>query len=239
MVNQILIDSRTGSTELHKLFPSGRSTIVSNLPTDFEFTGQLDEKLITIGVERKTIPDAICSLMSERFQSDQLPLLVKNYQVQYLFIEGTYRKGHNGLVQIREKRKGWYVDNYSNMLWEGFTNQLNSIELYAGIHVLKTNNECDTVNTILSLFNYYQKSTHTGYMGVNSHKPPFAASPSLGLKIAVALPGIKWTLGRAIMKEFKTTRQLLQALLTPGNRWQGIPKMGKKRIECIINAVNE
>jgi len=97
------LDYRTGSGELEKLFlPYGIKVNRTKLEFgDLAFEGRGPHGACSIVIERKRITDLIQSMESRRLSGHQLPGMAERYDYCYLIVEGIWRPGQNGELEIR------------------------------------------------------------------------------------------------------------------------------------------
>lgn len=105
----IEIDDREGasSRQSHLDIPTflrarGVPHVVKHLPFgDAAFIGQGPEgRPVSVGVEIKAVSDLIQCMVDDRFVGHQLPGLRNTYEQTYLVIEGPYRPGADGVLEV-------------------------------------------------------------------------------------------------------------------------------------------
>lgn len=105
----IEIDEREGasSSKAHLDIPTflrarGVPHVVKRLPYgDAAFVGQGPEgRPVPVGIEIKAIGDLIQCMTDDRFVGHQLPGLRNTYEQTYLVIEGLYRPGADGVLEV-------------------------------------------------------------------------------------------------------------------------------------------
>jgi ERCC4-type nuclease len=139
----ILIDDRVGSKELYPHIPSAIPHQLTRLDFgDACWMGNGPNGVNTqwIGVERKRLSDMLSSMRSGRLANHQLPGMAAAYHHSYVVVEGIWRDGDNGLIEVYKGRgRGWEplalgserftvssMDNFANTL----TCMLNATVVY-------------------------------------------------------------------------------------------------------------
>src|SRR5262245_5878451 len=104
----IRVDSRSGSGELSPYFePYGLVVEKTHLDYgDFDFEGSGPKGKCGVVFERKRIEDLVDSMQTGRLSGHQLPGICENYDYGYLIIEGIWRPGREGFLEIGN-RNGW------------------------------------------------------------------------------------------------------------------------------------
>lgn len=98
----ILVDSRIGSKEVLPCFaPYDVPAELAELEfADFMFIGNGPEGLASIGMERKVLSDMVKSMRDKRLQGYQLKGLFDTFTMVYLIIEGRWRCGSSGAIEV-------------------------------------------------------------------------------------------------------------------------------------------
>lgn len=196
----ILIDPRIGSAEVEPYFlPYGVATVIAgpedswrdftfaddtapdHLPFgDFCFWGNGPDAKILIGVERKVIRDMIASMRDKRFQGHQLPGLMQTFEVVHLVIEGIWRCGNSGAIEM-PRNSGWetlYMGTRP-ILFEELDHFLATLQYKRGLIVAYTANREQTAAYIASRYNWWNKKEwhqHKSDEGIYTHYQPVAGS---------------------------------------------------------------
>lgn len=147
------IDSRRGSGELTKYFHAyGISPQVTTLEFgDFAWTGEGPEGKSLIAVERKRINDLIDSMKSKRLSGHQLGGIAETYDFAYLLVEGIWRPGDRGELEINSG--GWQP---SRMKYSSVINYLATLRHRANISHYRTASQTETAAVIVALYKYWQ-----------------------------------------------------------------------------------
>lgn len=167
----ITLDPRKGSGELLRYFkPFGVHVELADPQLQFgdaEFWGMgPDDEPIHIGVERKVLGDFIQSMRDRRLAGHQLKGLLESYDYVYLIVEGIWRVGENGEVQVwrRVSRKTKWLPLYGgrrggkqSVTYKEMDGHLSSLSHCAGLDYIRTPNETDTAAFIASRYNWWQK----------------------------------------------------------------------------------
>jgi ERCC4-type nuclease len=228
----ILIDDRQGSKELLPYFRP-YAVIVGLCHLDFAdiaFSGNGKDQTLSIGIERKTINDLVQSMESGRLSDPQLRGLLKNYDLIYLVVEGIWRPGPGGELEI--SRMHQWSGTRRLTLYEAVDSYLTSIE-NCGVRVRRTSNERETAKVIVDLYHYWMKPWEDHGTHRDIYAPVHAESntvklvhpdpPNLAVKWACQIDGIDqraWQVGRY----FESANQLANASIGEWMEALGIRK---------------
>ena len=167
----IEVDYRIGSINLLPLITalSVPATEAHLDSADFAFWGNgPNEAPIRIGIERKTVPDLLDSLRSERFVGGQLPTLLADHARVYLFVEGPMRRSwrEEGMIEYRvesgQKEQGgggfsdWTTGFGNGVNWYYVMARLASLE-EIGVRVRRPATMSDTAAQVVSLYQWWNK----------------------------------------------------------------------------------
>ena len=229
---QILVDDRAGSRELKNYFhPFGVIVQLSRLEFgDLAFAGNGPEGMLSIGVERKTISDLIQSMETGRLQGHQLRGLLKTYDVTYLVVEGIWRPGPGGELEICHGNGGWRSGLFGKRLtlYEGVDNFCTSVEL-CGVKIRRTANPTETAKCVVDLYRWWEKDweAHKSPRDIYAPVAPESTSvrlihpdpPNLVVRMASQIEGIDlraWQVGKffpnAVSMVSASVEEWMQAL---------------------------
>ncbi len=241
----IRLDYRTGSGELEKLFqPWGVKVVKSKLDFgDADFFGNGPTGLCNIVVERKRITDLIASMQSRRLSGHQLPGMAEQYDYCYLIVEGIWRPGNDGELEIHDG--AWSVGHGKALHYRAVDNYLSTLELQAGVIYRRTATPRETVATIVDLHHYWNDKPWLEHKAHTAVYAPAEAgrgrrlslaprSISLVEKMAMQLPGVD-ARGREVAKRFKTVREMVLATEREWLEVEGIGKLGAKKIMTALS----
>lgn len=237
----ILIDSRIGSKDLIDYLPSNETTLLTLEYADAAFLGDGEGgKPIPVGIEIKTVPDALQCITNGRFAGHQLPGLLRDYKWIYLLIEGRYRKGKTGILEMPQGR-GWKPITLGSRAyrWRDFESWLTTMETMGGVHVRRSFNRAETAEMIQGLHDWWTRkefSEHRAHLVPDTSKlPVLATKVSLLRRIANELPGIGWKKSKLVEEEFSSVRDMLDA---PPERWLELKGIGKGIVEKVMKGLN-
>jgi ERCC4-type nuclease len=232
------LDDRIGSKELVKLFdPHGVTPKVCRLEFgDIDFLGQGPHGECAICVERKTIGDLVASIQSDRLSGHQLPGMASLYDYAYLIVEGIWRPGADGGLEIR---KGAWGAFRNRMSYQAVDNYLSTLEIKTGLIFRRTSTQAETVAVIVDLAKWWSKA----WADHQSHDRVFSlASPDEGRKlhlarrkpsqvelVAMTLPGVD-TKAKEVAKAFRTVKDMVLADERAWRAINGVGVIGAKRI---------
>lgn len=228
----ILVDQRTGSNHLVKLIPGSQLELLEFGDVAFEGCGHL------IGIEIKTISDAISSMLSGRLADHQVPGMCQLYDIRYLIMEGYYRcDPDSGMVQWK-RGKDW-ADIYSGqsrVLWKSLDGWLTSIEMLGGFKVRRTTSAKETAATIVSLYDWWQRADHKSFNVFNTAYDAAAIErPGLLRRMAAELPLIGWQRSADVVRKFGTVVAMVNA---DRQGWMSIDGIGAGIADRVVKAIH-
>ena len=236
----ITIDSRVGSKELLPLFPAGRAALGTLAFGDLAFWGNGPQNPVQIGFERKTVPDMLASIHSNRFAGHQLPGLCNTYYVTYLVIEGAFKAAiHDGVLHYWHNGE-WRVTPGKPQMYREFINTLNTYRLQAGIQIERTESMRETVAFVNACYHWWEKAweAHTSLSVIHYQGPRYGSAVPVSImrKIAACLPGVGWELSDRVIKQFATIEDMVTA---DAKQWTAVSGIGKVTAERIIKLFKE
>jgi ERCC4-type nuclease len=211
---------------------------------DFAWFGNGPDGPIPIGVELKTVPDFVSSMLSGRLGDHQVPGLLDTYRRVYLIIEGEYQVQPSGLLEVPGRGGRWVPVHAGSrpVFWPDTEKFLAGLE-EAGIRVRRTLESAETANVIgRVLYSFWAKDydKHTSIGGL--YKPPFMqlvredpTTHRLRL-VASSLPGIGHGRSKAVAQKFRSIRQMVNA---EASEWEEIEGIGRTIGEDVVKAVCE
>lgn len=176
----IWVDPRIGSRELLPYFsPYGVTVELEKLEFgDVMFQGNGPSGVEFIGIERKIITDLIQSMRSNRLSGHQLRGLLETYQHVELVVEGVFRCGTSGELEINYGRD-WRAFRLGRggrpMMFAEMSHYLMTLENVCGVKVVCTANQVQTVAHIVSVYRWYNDKEWDQH---NSHDKIYV--PELG-----------------------------------------------------------
>ena len=224
----IIIDNRTGSKELHRLFPKGTATLSYLEYADFAFSGHSEDGDVLVGVERKRIGDFINCMCSGRFSGRQLIGMLNSYHYLYLIIEGMFRANPtNGILEVW-RRGGWqeYTAGKRRFMARDVWTFMNTMQVVCGLHCYHCSRETDTVQYIMALHHWWMKeyAEHRGHLQPHTGTVVELSKQSLIRRVAACLDGIGWEKAKALDLRFGTVEELVGASSEELSAVEGIGK---------------
>lgn len=214
----IFVDDREGSKELVNDFDDKFQAVLVRLDYgDFMFQGNGPDGCVEIGIERKVIGDLLGSITTGRLSGHQLPGLLKSYYRTYLIVEGMWRPGDNGIIEIF-KGKWVPIRHGRRYKYTDILSYITTLEILTGVTVRFTRSKLETVLAIQSLHAWWGKhwSEHKSHMMMDKEilpQSPFATliKPSLVKRIAVELPGVGPERAAHVAENFDTVSDMVEA----------------------------
>ncbi len=254
----ILIDYRTGSKDLvgdgHLPPDVAQIADLGSPGPDAAFLGYGPGGPHTypIAVEIKALSarsqDAWTSWRTGRLTGGQLPQFAQDYKRVYLIVEGVWRPGPQGEIEIPE----WTNErSYSGHKWRPlahapdyrtFDNFLNSLTEIGRIIVKRTADRTETARAILDLYLWWSKDyeAHQSLLTFDrSQEPTQLVRPTFKRRVAAELESIGWQKSEAIAKTFSSIHALANASVTD---LMAIPGIGAKlaaQIWCELRGLKE
>lgn len=224
----ITVDSRVGSGELHRLFPSGTAKVGQLEYGDFAWMGNGPDGPVMLGAERKTIGDLLQSLNTDRFVGHQLPGLTNNYHRVYLVVEGHVRPSPRDNTLEWRVNGQWEKETHGlrPIMYRDFIGRLHTFQEMANLRVVHTDSPQSTVVHVLALYHWWDKKwcDHQSMCAIYEPRPPMLSKPSLMRRFANVIPGIGWERSEAVAAHFGTVDAMVNA---EPKEWERIDGIGK------------
>lgn len=215
---KILLDHRERNSGIKKeLIKHGMEVIEQQLDyADFIIkTKDLNNNILTVGIEKKTINDFLNSIIDKRL-INQVINLKKNFDASLLIIEGT-----ENIYELR------------NFHPNSIRGMLASIAIDFQTPILYTRNHRDTANLLAVIAKRFEKQRSLPSLLKKRKQPTIKQQQEF---IIECLPGIGPTLSKSLLKEFKTVKAILNASKEELNK---VKKIGPKKIESIKKVLEE
>lgn len=241
----IQVDYRIGSGEFEPLLKNlGLTVTVGTLHCgDFCFLGQgVGGEPVPVGVERKTIKDLLTSSQSGRL-TQQLEAMLLCYQDIWVVVEGVYRRGKSGIVEV-PMGKGWEPLTFSEtkvqlnpkqVMYREVESLILTLEERGGARIRKTRSKLETGQFIGDLYHWWTSKSledHRSHLRLRTNDADQAllVKPSLCRQVAALLPGIGWKKSGVVSSYFPSVRAMVMA---PADEWKKIQGVGKLMAERI------
>lgn len=201
---------------------------------DVAFRGTSPAGFVLVGLEIKRLGDFISSFLSARFQDHQLPGLQASYRVCWLVLEGEYREGRNGSLEvpIKEHWKGpgcWrlWKTAYGGLSFTALEGALLTFVECAGLRLQRTRSADETASFVAALYRWWQKDSHHAHEGkhsalwtsdwyaLNQRRRSFAE------RVARELPGVDRR-AASVVAHFRTVQAMVEAPISEWRRVKGI-----------------
>jgi len=239
----ILLDSRVGSKELLSKLPKGLAELAKLEYGDAAFIGRGPEETpIAVGVERKDIGDLIQSMTSGRLSNHQLPGMLASYDVCYLVVEGIWKAGPDGYVELYR----WSANGFVTypIRASAIYNYMTTLESLGGLRIRQARIIQDTADIIRNLHTWWTGKSweeHTSHIDVPKTFDPGErhtdlGKPSLLCRVAAQLPGIGPTRARAVSRHFSS---ILGMCLANQQEWGSIEGVGKTTADRVVKSICE
>jgi ERCC4-type nuclease len=251
----IRVDDRVGSIELlPKLRECGVPVAKERLPFgDFAWTGHGPRGLCAVAVERKKIHDLLDSITSRRLSGHQLPGMAGEYDYVYLLVEGLWRPGPSGELEIRD---GTWTSEHSNGLsYRAINGYLSTLEVRAGVIYRRVPWYTESVEVLVDLYRWWQEPWESHHSHEATYAPAegglgrrFTLLPravSVMEKLVMQFPGLdekaRWvaerfpTLG-ALVSASEEDLAAVRVRVGHGSKakWQRLGTKAAKRVRGVI-----
>lgn len=231
----ILVDNRSGSKELHPLFPQGKAKLTRLEYGDFAFLGNGPEETPwLVGIERKTIGDLTNCIASGRMSGNQLEGLVNGYNTVYIVVEGRFKADDLGVLVTWGFGK-WKRQSHGRqfMLRDVFL-FLHTLENVVGLKTWRTGDKKETVDWILSLHQWWtvkEWEEHHGHQQPHTGLSPDLMPHSFERRVAAQLKGVGWGRAKAIAD---TGASINEMVAWDERNWMDIEGIGEVLSESIV-----
>lgn|ERR1041385_1858070 len=220
---------------------------------DYQFTGNGPDGLVLIGAERKSVnsSDLLQSIRLRRLAGEQIGKMLKTYDISYLIVEGSWRRGH-GTGMLEVWTTGGWRQPRGNFKYAEVDNFLTDIGETAkglngeNVRLWRTFDEYETCAAVADRYLWWQKDWDSHKLGKTiyapeptrlakrGHKPSmFLHQPTLLEKWMCQLPGID-SKALTFSKHFSSAGDMATA---DADRWQKIKGVGKKTATAVVGAI--
>ena len=239
----IKVDDRAGSSQLHPLLLQERLPAkLTRLDFgDVAFHGRgPGDRALRIGVEYKTLSDILGCITSGRYAAHQLPGMQANYDVHFLLIEGIWRTGNNGVVEVR-RGKEWTALRLGGRYYMGcdLDGFLLSMTIQGGTRIKQTAMLRESVAWLVALNKWWTGKSWEAHI---SHQTFNLSGPAVGMveppferRVAKELPGIGWVKSASVVQALPSMALMAAA---EEEDWRQIPGIGKGLAKQIVAAIH-
>lgn len=240
----LLIDYREGSEALvAPLLEAKLPAIESDLNSgDLAFVGRgVGGEGVMIGIEHKTIADALSSLRSNRL-NEQAEKMEKDFAVRYIIVEGEIIINERGQLM---RRAGWKTQKpYPGIRATEFFKRLFVLHLQRGLTPIFSPNRRTTIKIIEYLYRIWTDQDfdeHKSHLGL--YQPPTHALASEFVDVISRLPGCGMKVASAAEKKFGTIRAAVNATegdwaeLTTKDKSGHARRFGGSNAQKVVTAV--
>lgn len=250
----IVVDYRTGSKELAApLRGYGIDIEVDTLEYgDVWFCGNGPDGVGTaaVGIERKRMGDLVDSMRSKRLSGHQLPGLLRTYNFVYLLVEGLWKVGIDGKIQLfNNKYRKWFnmLAGSRPVTFIEVDHYLATLGHVCGVQVMYTATIEHTVSQIVSRYRWWNDKLwekHDSHNQIYAHYEPAGrnriARRSIGIveKMAAQIYGIDKK-AFDVGKRFRTPFEMVAGRAATvddrvrvGDKWDKV--VGKKLRDKVV-----
>jgi ERCC4-type nuclease len=196
----------------------------------------------TLGVELKTIGDLLRCIHDGRFAGSQLPAMRSTYERCALIVQGAYRRGEEGALEMPHGNY-WATPQWARTTdWARFEGWQMTMQLLAGLPIIRRQSERETVEWLVRVDQWVARwDEHASHEAWDtSYGQELWAEPGKGpTRLALMLkeiPGFETKRAIAAALHFKTMRAAANA--EPLD-WTEIKGVGKKLALAAWKALNE
>jgi len=237
----LYLDARVGSGDLDE--PLRRLGLDVEVIPRIDFAdvaffghGPLGENTVQIGIEIKKIRDL---LNVERLSGHQLPGLLRQYDHVWLIVEGLWRPGDDGVLEIPRGREWGPLELGSRrFMYKEADNYLTTLEVKGGLRVRRTTNRGETARTVAGLYGWWNDKAwlqHRSHLALHrAVDTAFLVPPPLRRCVAAELPGLGMQKSEAVAGFFKNTFDMINA---DPKTWTEITGIGKTLAQRIHEAI--
>lgn len=233
----MILDRRAGSIDL--LAPLQMAKVPVELGDlsygDIQIVGNGPEGCpILVGVEYKKLGDLIQCIDNGRLVGHQLPGMIESYSDVWLMVEGIWRRGNRGEVEV-PRNSGWKPAGISISALDGF---LLTLQIKLSVKVQQCGTSAQTVQFLSALNRWWTKKEweeHRAHLSFdNSSALTLISRPSICRRVAKELPGCGWTRSGAVAKHFGSVVEMVNA---PQSEWETIEGIGKGTAAKIVKSL--
>ncbi len=217
-MQRIIVDHRERNSGIIRELAKHDVEVITKQLISADFiiqTKDIEEKIQTLGIERKTINDFLNSIIDKRILT-QLIQLKKSFDIPLLIIEGT-----ENIYQIR------------NFHPNSIRGMLTTIAIDFQIPIINTMSYRDTANLLLTIAKRLDKPQR--HISLLKRKKPLTLKEQQEFLIET-LPGIGPTLSKALLKKFKSVKAIINA---KEEHLKKVEKIGPKKAEKIKKVTEE
>lgn len=242
----LLIDDRAGSAPLAPMLRRlGMEVELTRMEFgDIAFFGKAQNAdPVSVGIEVKSLADAMGCLVSGRFAGHQLPGMVSSYDHIWLLIQGVWRE-HPATGILEELRAGRGGGSYwaeaegggqRRWLARDFESWLLSVSILGGMRVHRVDTWEQGAKWVKLLANWYAKDEHKSIQVVYSGKRLYPDNallgrPSLARRWAKELTGIGVKGSADIARVLTTGESIARASVEDWAKMEIVDKSGNSRV---------
>jgi ERCC4-type nuclease len=199
-----------------------------------------------VGVELKKLGDLMRVVKDGRLVGSQLPMMRNTYDVTILVVQGVWRRGAHGAIEVPRGRQ-WETPSYMRFIsYDGLKEWLNTKRWKMGIRVEETHGWSETVRLLREVERWWtsgwdsHKSDTT--MDVSGRIPNRVEEwqempqqiPTLPMHVARQLPGLGDERARAAGGYFRSVTRMVGAGIA---EWEEVPGVGPKTAADVYAAL--
>lgn len=197
---------------------------------------------VQVGVEVKRLGDMIQCIENGRFIGHQLPAMLDTYDQVWLLVEGIWREGDSGLLEV-PRGAGWSSIRTGNGRGGGFmASSLSSfaltLSIKLGVRVQLTGTRKQTVDWLYHLNRWWTHKTyeeHRAHLAFdNSTALTLVSRPSLLRRVAKELPGVGWDRSGHVSRHFNS---VVEMAVAGEAEWRTIEGIGKDTARKVVAAL--
>jgi ERCC4-type nuclease len=204
------------------------SGICEERGADFIALIKKDAGTISVGIQRKLIPEDLMASIDDGRLNKELALMKNSFTIKVLMLEGMFLYNSEGMLSSAKSRFPYRFNR------KAVRNLLRSVSLQFGVHVEFTDNHQDTCESIMDFVEYLGEKKHQSLY--TRPGPSFEWNkPTLkdrALYWVQGFPGISVGRGEALFKHFSTPLALCNACK---DELRDVDGIGKKTSEAIFD----
>lgn len=240
----MIIDRRAGSVDLYP-----RLQMAGVKPLELGELGYGDVQIegrgpegcpVLVGVEYKKLGDLAQCIDNGRLVGHQLPGMLECYGDVWLLVEGIWREGKSGAVEVP---RGAYwnplrtgTGSFSALALQSF---ILTLQVKLGVKVMQTGTSTQTVSWLSALNRWWtgkEWEEHRAHLNFdNSAALALISRPSLVRRMAKELPGVGWDRSGKVSRHFASVVEMANA---PQVEWETISGIGKGTARKVVEALN-
>jgi ERCC4-type nuclease len=194
---------------------------------------------VQVGIEYKKLSDLIQCIDNGRLVGHQLPGMLECYDQVWVLVEGIWREGKSGMVEV-PRGSGWrpIVAGSGGFMSTALQGFLLTLQIKLNVRVAFTGTSLQTVDWLYHLNRWWvmkEWEEHRAHLAFdNSAALTLISRPTLVRRVAKELPGVGWERSAAVARRFGS---VLDMAVADTGEWESIEGIGKVTARKVVRAL--